>query len=103
MAVADEVLAADAVYLDRRDRRAAPFRERQLLPAGLYPVGGGPEVPVEVAPRAGRADDRVQAYRLQAKVPLTAPAERAGDLIKPQEAVAVMGPPSFCVIWPGFS
>src|ERR1022692_856207 len=78
MAVADEMQAADPVYLDRRDRRTAPLRERQLLPAGPYPVGGGPEVPVEVAPRAGRADDRVQAYRLQARVPLAAPAERAG-------------------------
>jgi peptidyl-tRNA hydrolase len=48
-------------------------------------------VPVEVAPRVDRADDRVQRYRLQAKVPLAAHAERADDLIKPQEAVAVMG------------
>jgi hypothetical protein len=60
-------------------------------------------VPVEVAPGVDRADDRVQPYRLQAQVPLAAPAERAGEIIKPQEAVAVMGPPSFCVIWPGFS
>src|SRR5207247_4915769 len=41
MAVADEVQAAYAVDLDRRDRRTAPFRQRQLLPAFPHPVGGG--------------------------------------------------------------
>src|SRR5260370_27748772 len=60
MPVADEMLAAHAVYLDRRDRRTAPLRQRQLLPAFPHPVGGGPEVPVEVVPLLGRADDRVQ-------------------------------------------
>jgi hypothetical protein len=47
--------AADAVYLDRRDGRTAPLGQRQLLPAFPHPVGGGPEVPVEVAPVLGRA------------------------------------------------
>src|SRR6266571_7786157 len=90
MAVADEVLAADAVHLDRGDRRAAPLRQRELLPAFPRPVGGGPEVPVEGGQRAGRADDTVHRYRLQADVLLTSPSEPPGDLIKPQEAVAVM-------------
>jgi hypothetical protein len=48
-------------------------------------------MPVEVAPLRGRADDRVQAYRLQTQVPLAAPADRGGDLIEPQEAVNAMG------------
>jgi len=47
-------------------------------------------VPVEVAQRVDRADDGVQRYRLQAQVPLAAPAERANDLVEHQEAVAVM-------------
>jgi len=46
---------------------------------------------VEVAPLLGRADDRVQRYRLQAQLPLAAHAERAGDLIKWQQTVAVVG------------
>jgi hypothetical protein len=91
MPVADEMLAAHAVHLDRRDRRTAPLRECQLLPAFPHPAGGGPEAPVEVVPLLGRADDRVQRYRLQAQLPLAAPAEHTGDLIKPQQAVAVVG------------
>jgi len=91
MAVADEVQAADAVDLDRRARRTAPLRQRQLRPAFPYPVGGGPDVPVEVAALLGRAGDRVQRYRLQAQVPLAAPPERACDLVERQEAVAVGG------------
>jgi len=101
MAIADEMQAAGAVHLDRRDRRAAPFCQRQLLPAGPHPVGGGPEVPVEVAPRVDRADDRVQPYRLQAHVPLAAHAERAGDLVERQEAVAVTGLAAQAVRQPG--
>jgi hypothetical protein len=89
VAVADEVQAADAVDLDRRDRRAAPLRQRQLLPPGPDPVGGGPEAAVEFVPRVDRADDRVQRYRLQSQLPLAAPAERAGDLVERHEAVAV--------------
>ena len=38
----------------------------------------------------GARQDRLQRYRLQAQLPLAASAERAGDLVKPQEAVAVM-------------
>jgi hypothetical protein len=48
-------------------------------------------VPVEVVPLLGRADDRVQRYRLQAQLPLAAHAQRTGDLIQRQEAVAVSG------------
>src|SRR6266581_5721704 len=91
MAVVHEMQVAYAVHLDRRDRRTAPLCQRQLLPAFPHSVGGGPEVPVEVAPRVDRADDRVQPYGLQAQGPFAAPAERAGDLVERQDAVAVMG------------
>src|SRR5579859_1156113 len=92
MAVADEMLAADPVHLDRRDRRTAALGQRQLFPARAHPVGRGPKVPVEVAAGIDRADDRVQRYRLQAQGPLAAHAERADDFVESQEAVAVLGP-----------
>src|SRR5262249_19582589 len=91
--VGDEMQAAHAVDLDRRNRRTAPLRQRQLLPAFPHPVGGGPEMSVEVASLLGRADDRVQRYRLQAQLPLAAHADRAGDLIKWQQTVASRGWP----------
>ena len=91
MAVADEMQAADAVDLDRRDRRAAPLGQGHLLPAFPHPAGGRPEVPVEVTPGVDRPGDRVQPYRLQAQLPLATPAERAGDLVEPQEVVAAVG------------
>jgi hypothetical protein len=91
MAVVDEVQAADAVDLDRRDRRTASLRQRQLRLAFSYPAGGGPKVPVEVAPLFGRAGDRVYRYRLQAQVPLATPSERAGDFVERHEAVAASG------------
>jgi hypothetical protein len=50
----------------------------------------GPEVPVEVAQQVDRADNGVQRYRLQAQVPLAAPAERANDLVEHREPVAVL-------------
>src|ERR1700721_693305 len=83
---------ADAVHLDRRDRRTAPLCQRQLFPAGPHPVGGRPETPGEAAPRVEGAVYRSEPYRLQAQVPLAAHAERAGDLIECQEAAAVTGP-----------
>ena len=92
MAVADEMQAADPVDLDRRDRRTAPLRQRQLLPAFPHPVGGGPEVPVEIAEGIDSADDRVQPYRLQAQLPLASHAKRADDLVERQQAVAASGP-----------
>jgi hypothetical protein len=91
VAIADEMQASDTVDLDRRDRRAAPLRERELHPAFTYPAGGGPEVTVEVVPGIDRPGDRVQPYRPQAQLPLAAPAERAGDLVEPQELVAARG------------
>jgi hypothetical protein len=80
---------ADAVDVNRWDRRAAPLGQRQLLPAGLHPVGGRPEVPVEAVLRVDRADDRVHRYGLQAQVLLAAPAERANDLAERHDAVTI--------------
>jgi hypothetical protein len=65
VAVTDEVEAVDPVDLDRRNCGAAPLGQRQLLPAGPDPVGGWPEVPVEVTTGVDRADNGVQSYRLQ--------------------------------------
>jgi hypothetical protein len=73
--VADEMPMTHAVDLDRRDRLTAPLGQRQPLPAGPEPARGGPEAAVEVAPRAGGADDRVQPDCLQPQVALAAPAE----------------------------
>src|SRR5258708_40115222 len=50
MPVADEMLAAHAVHLDRRHRRTAPLRQPPLLPAVPPTGGGGPEVPGEGGP-----------------------------------------------------
>ena len=53
--VGHEVQMADAVYLDRRDRLAAPDGHGQPFPPGPHSGRGWPEAPVEVAPRASRA------------------------------------------------
>ena len=66
--VFDEVQAADAVHLDRRDRLAAPLCQREPFPAGSHPVGGGTE-PVVKSRRVERADDRAQPDGLQAELP----------------------------------
>lgn len=73
--VADEMPIAHTVDLDRRDRLTAPLGQRQPLPAGPDPARAGPDAAVEVAPRAGGADDRVEPDCLQPKLALTAPAE----------------------------
>jgi hypothetical protein len=91
MTVANEVPPADPVDLDRRDRRAAPLSQRQLLPAGPDPVGRGPEVPVEVTPGVDRADDGVQRYRPQPQLPFAAPVDRTDYLVEGQQAAAVKG------------
>jgi len=62
---------------------------RQLLPPRPDPVVGGAEAAVEVVPRTGRPDDRVQRYRVQSQLSLAAAAERVGDLVERHEAVAV--------------
>src|SRR5580704_16141620 len=92
MAVAHEMLVADPVDLDRRNRLTAPLGQRQPFPPVPRPTGRGPEPAVEVAPRVDRADDRVHRYRLQPQPPLAAPAERADDLVKRHDTAAVTAP-----------
>src|SRR5262245_24519986 len=92
MTVADEMPATEAVDLDRRDGLTVPLGQCQPLPAEPRLAGGGPEAPVEVAPGAGGAGDRVQPDGLQPQLALTAPAERADDLVERHEAAAVSGP-----------
>ena len=92
MAVDHEMAAVDAVDLDWRDRFTAPLGQRQPLPSEPHPVGGGPEAPVEVAARLGRADDGVQPDRLPPQLPLATPAHRVGNLIQRHESVAVTAP-----------
>jgi hypothetical protein len=83
---------ADAVDFDRRDRRAAPGGQGQPLPPGPHPGRGWPEPPVEVAPRAGGADDGIQPDRLQPQLPLAAPAQPADHVIQPHQLVALAPP-----------
>src|SRR5215471_3880997 len=92
VAVVDEMQPAQAVDLDRRERLAAPLGQREPLPAGSHPAGGRPEAAVEVAARTGGAGDRVEPDRLQPQLPLSAPAERAGDLIERRKAASAGGP-----------
>ena len=86
--VADEMPMAHAVDLDRRDRLTAPLGQRQPLPAGPDPARGGPEAAVEVAPRAGGADDRVEPDCLQPQLALAAPAETS--MAAPKERALCM-------------
>jgi hypothetical protein len=86
------VRAADAVDLDRRDRLAAPLGQGEALPPVPDPRRGGPEAPVEVAPRAGRADDGVQLDGLQPQLPLAAPAQGAHNVIEHHKPVAPAAP-----------
>ena len=92
VAVCHEMLAVDAVNLDRRDRLAAPDGQGQALPPVPNLGGGGPEVPVEVAPRASRADDGIHRDGLQPQLPLAAPAQRGDNVIQSHEPVAVAAP-----------
>src|SRR5262249_61810633 len=92
VAVGYEVQPADAVHLDRRDRLAAPLGQGQPLPPEPHPGGGGPEAPVEVAPRAGGADDGIEPDRLQPQLPLAAPAQRADNVIQRHEPVGSAAP-----------
>src|SRR5215467_823222 len=92
MTVADEMAATEAVDLDRRDGLTAPLGQCQPLPAEPRLAGGRPEAPVEVAPCAGGAGDRVQPDGLQPQLALATPAERADDLVERHEAVGAGGP-----------
>jgi len=89
MTVLHEMQVAHAVQVDRRHRRAAPLRQRHLLPSRPDPVRGRPEAAVEVAAGLGRSDDGVQAHHPQAQVSLAAPAQGADDLVQDQHAVGV--------------
>jgi putative intracellular protease/amidase len=97
VAVGHEMQTADAVNLDRRDRLAAPDGQGQPLPSWPYPGRGGPEAPVEVAPRASCANDGIQRNGLQPQLPLAAPAQRGDNVIQPHEPVAVTAPAAHVV------
>src|SRR5215813_1029918 len=87
-----EVLITDAIDLDRRDRLTAALRQREPLPPVPHPGGGRPEAPVEVASRAGRANDGVQPDRLQPQLPLATPAQRADGIIQRHQPVGSAAP-----------
>lgn len=75
VAILDEVHVADEVHVDRRDRRAAPLRQVEALPALPHPVGGGPELSVEVVPGVDGSGHRVELNGPQAKAAFPAPAQ----------------------------
>jgi hypothetical protein len=88
VAVLDEVQAADAVHLDRRDHRAALFSLIERLPPLPVAVRDGPESMVEVARLLDRPDYRIQPDGPQAQVELTAEAQRADQLAEPQRLLS---------------
>ena len=91
VAVHDEVQVPDAVHVDRRKGHAAPLREIQPLPSLPHPVGGGPELAVEVAPGVDGPGHGVELDGLQAKVVFATPAQGGDYLVKQQNAADVAG------------
>ena len=89
--VSHEVGVADAVDLDRRERLAAPGRQRDALPARAHAPRGGAEEPVEVARAVDGADDGVEVDRLESDVALAHAAERVDDLVEGQHGADVLG------------
>jgi hypothetical protein len=86
VAVLDEVQAADAVHLDRRDHHAVPSGLIDQLPALPVPVRGGPEPAVEAGRLLGGSDYRVQPDGPQPQGVFAAESQHADDLVEPQQA-----------------
>ena len=89
--VLDEVQAADAVHLDRRDHRAAPVSLIEQLPPLPVAVRDGPEPTVEVARLLDRPDHRIRPDGPQAQIELAAEAQRADHLAERRGENAAWG------------